>query len=117
LQNSYVLRILCFWGEGDWLGVGRGVWNIPSPFRGGIKYFPMFFFFGGGGGLPNFRVEFWNILHPPVHILYDRSLNSTLVLGKQRDTLRYNTIAKMSYSSVKCFWHSRIFYFLYNESF
>jgi hypothetical protein len=25
LQNSYVLRILCFWGEGDWLGVGRGV--------------------------------------------------------------------------------------------
>ena len=22
LQNSYVLRILCFWGEGDWLGVG-----------------------------------------------------------------------------------------------
>ena len=27
LQNSYVLRILfvlCFWGEGDWLGVREG---------------------------------------------------------------------------------------------
>jgi hypothetical protein len=23
-QNSYVLRILCFWGEGDWLGAGGG---------------------------------------------------------------------------------------------
>jgi hypothetical protein len=22
LQNSYVLRILCFWGEDDWLGGG-----------------------------------------------------------------------------------------------
>ena len=22
LQNSYVLRTLCFWGEGDWLGAG-----------------------------------------------------------------------------------------------
>jgi hypothetical protein len=41
LQNSYVLRILCFWGEGDWLGVGGGVRNISSPLRGGIKYFPM----------------------------------------------------------------------------
>jgi hypothetical protein len=34
LQNSYVLRILCFWGEGDWLGVCGG--------GGGIKYFPTF---------------------------------------------------------------------------
>jgi hypothetical protein len=24
LQDSYVLRILCFGGEGDWLGVGGG---------------------------------------------------------------------------------------------
>ena len=24
LQNSYVLRILCFWGEGDWLGALGG---------------------------------------------------------------------------------------------
>ena len=28
LQNSYVLRILCFWGESDWLGgVGGGCTN------------------------------------------------------------------------------------------
>ena len=51
LQNSYVLRILCFWGEGDWLGVGvggggGGVRNISSPLRGGIKYFPTLL--GGG---------------------------------------------------------------------
>ena len=47
LQNSYVLRILCFWGEGDWLGVGEGgVRNISSPLRGGIKYFPTLL--GGG---------------------------------------------------------------------
>ena len=39
LQNSYVLRILCFWGEGDWLGGrggGGGVRNISSPLRGGV---------------------------------------------------------------------------------
>ena len=38
LQNSYVLRILCFWGEGDWLGLGVGggeVRNISSPLVGG----------------------------------------------------------------------------------
>ena len=47
LQNSYVLRILCFWGECDWLGVG-GIRNISSPLRGGggIKYFPTLL--GGG---------------------------------------------------------------------
>ena len=62
LQNSYVLRILCFWGEGDWLGAGGGggVRNISSPLRGGIQYFPTLL-----GGVPNFMVEFWNTLHPP----------------------------------------------------
>ena len=40
-QNSYVLRILCFWGEGDRLRArGEGVRNISSPLRAGIKYFP-----------------------------------------------------------------------------
>ena len=46
LQNSYVLRILfvlCFWGEGDWLGVREGTKHFISFERGGIKYFPMRF--------------------------------------------------------------------------
>jgi hypothetical protein len=75
MQNSYVLIILCFWGEGDWLGAGGGggggggeVRNISSPLMGGIKYFPTLL------GVPNFMLEFWNTLHPPVHIFYDRSL-------------------------------------------
>ena len=49
LQNSYVRRILfvlCFWGEGGWLGALGG--------GGGVR----------GGGLPNFMVVFWNTLHP-----------------------------------------------------
>ena len=43
LQNSYVLRILCFWGEGDWLGAGGGGGGGTKhfiSFEGGIKYFP-----------------------------------------------------------------------------
>jgi hypothetical protein len=36
LQNSYVLRILCFGGKGDWLGARGG---------GGTKHFISF---GGG---------------------------------------------------------------------
>jgi hypothetical protein len=38
------------------------------PFEGGVlNIFRRFW------GVPNFMVEFWNTLHPPVHILYDRS--------------------------------------------
>ena len=73
LQNSYVLRILCFGGEDDWLvgWGGGGVRNISSPLRGVLNIFQRFWW----GGVPNFMVEFWNTLHPPpVHILYDRSL-------------------------------------------
>jgi hypothetical protein len=49
LQNSYVLRILfvlCFWGEGDWLGAGEeggGVTKHFISFEGDIKYFPTLF--------------------------------------------------------------------------
>jgi hypothetical protein len=42
LQNSYVLRILCFGGEGDWLGAGGGVQNISSPLRGVLNIFRCF---------------------------------------------------------------------------
>ena len=50
LQNSYVLRILFFGGEGDWLGVGGGggggggggVRNISSPLRGVLNIFRRF---------------------------------------------------------------------------
>ena len=73
LQNSYVLRILCFWGEGDWLGAGGGggVRNISSPLRGVLNIFRRFWAIAKFCG-----IEFWNTLHPPppVHILYDRSL-------------------------------------------
>ena len=59
LQNSYVLRILfvlCFWGEGDWLGAwgGGGVTKHFISFKGGIKYFLML----SGGGVTNFKVVF-----------------------------------------------------------
>ena len=57
LQNSYVLIILCFWGEGDWLCVcvcvlcvcvcGGGVRNISSPLRGVLNIFRRFFWGGG----------------------------------------------------------------------
>jgi hypothetical protein len=50
LQNSYVLRILCFWGEGDWLGVGGGGGggrNISSHLRGVLNIFRRFFWGGG----------------------------------------------------------------------
>ena len=49
LQSSYVLRILfvlCFWREGDWLGMReRGTKPFISFFLGGggIEYFPMDF--------------------------------------------------------------------------
>ena len=49
-------------------GGGGGVGNISSPLRGGIKYFPTLL----GGA--KFYGRIWNTLHPPVHILYDRSL-------------------------------------------
>jgi hypothetical protein len=42
LQNSYVLRILCFWGEGDWLGVCVG--------GGGGEYETVHLIWGRGGG-------------------------------------------------------------------
>jgi hypothetical protein len=49
-----VLRIffvLCFEGEGDWLGAGEagGVQNISSPLTGGVLNI-FGWFFGGGGG-------------------------------------------------------------------
>jgi hypothetical protein len=56
LQNSYVLRILCFWGEDD--GTKH---FISFEGGGGIKYFPTLFV---GEGVPNFMVEFWNTFHP-----------------------------------------------------
>ena len=75
LQNSYVLRILCFWGEGDWLGVcgggGGGTKHFIS-FEGGIKYFPTLL--GGGAKFYGRILEYPPPPHPPVHILYDRSL-------------------------------------------
>ena len=48
LQNSYVLRILCFWGEGDCLGAGGGGGGTKHfiSFDVGIKYFLMLL--GGG---------------------------------------------------------------------
>jgi hypothetical protein len=42
LQNSYVLRILCFGGEGDWLDARGGVRNISSPLRGVLNIFRHF---------------------------------------------------------------------------
>ena len=74
LQNSYVLRILCFWGEGDWLGVG-GVRNISSPLRGVLNIFRRFW--GGGAKFYGRILEYPPPPPPPppVHILYDRSLN------------------------------------------
>ena len=74
LQNSYVLRILCFWGEGDCLGVGGGGGG-----EGGTKHFISF------EGVLNIFRRFWGVgakfygrilEYPPspVHILYDRSL-------------------------------------------
>jgi hypothetical protein len=48
LQNSYVLRILCFWGEYDWVGRGwlvggrGGVRKISSPLRGVLNIFRRF---------------------------------------------------------------------------
>jgi hypothetical protein len=72
LQNSYFLRILCFWGEGDWLGAGgRGVRNISSPLKGGIKYLATLL---GGAKFYGRILEYPQ--PPPVHILYDRSLTS-----------------------------------------
>ena len=66
LQNSYFLRILCFWGEGDWLGAGgRGVRNISSPLRGGVLNIWRRFW-----GVPNFMVEFWNTLHHPQYTYF-----------------------------------------------
>ena len=59
LQNNYVLRVLfvlCFGGEGDWLGARGGGRNISSPLRRRFKYFPMLFFWGEG--VPNFMVVF-----------------------------------------------------------
>ena len=73
LQNSYVLRILCFWGEGDWLGVcvwgggGGGVRNISSPLRGVLNIFRRFW--GGGAKFYGRILEYPP--PPPVHILYD----------------------------------------------
>ena len=57
LQNSYVLRILCFGGEGDCLGAGgggggggtkhfisfEGVLNIFRRFWGGAKFYGRIF--------------------------------------------------------------------------
>jgi hypothetical protein len=62
LQNSYVLRILCF-GERviGWVW-GVGVRNISSPLRGVLNIFRLFW------GVPNLMVEFWN--PPPPQYTY-----------------------------------------------
>jgi hypothetical protein len=83
LQNSYVLRILfvlCFWGEGDWLGAGEegGLRNISSPLGGVSNIFRRF---SGGAKFYGSILEY-TPPPSPVHILYDRSLkhdNNTAV--------------------------------------
>jgi hypothetical protein len=72
LQNSYVLRILfvlCFWGEGDWLGAGEegggGGYETFHLLWGGYQIFSDAF-----RGMPNFMVVFWNTLHPPPQYTY-----------------------------------------------
>jgi hypothetical protein len=78
LHNSYILRILfvlCFWGDGDWLGardetfhlLWGGVLNISRRLSGeGGKFY---------GSILKYPPP------PPVHILYDRSLNSNKATG------------------------------------
>ena len=69
LENSYVLRILCFWGEGDCLGAGGGggVRNISSNLRGGIKYFPTLW--GGGAKFYGRILEYPPPPPPSTHTL------------------------------------------------
>jgi hypothetical protein len=56
----------------QWIAItGGGEYETFHLLWGGIlNIFRRFFW----GGVPNIIVEWWNTVHPPVHILYDRSL-------------------------------------------